>query len=392
MSNVNSSKGSRGLPKKSSNKQQKGRSYSLVSRNSIPSANINIFKNKKPIYTGLKDGSIDVSHSELFFSIPAGNWTANTALKTFDINPGNALLFPWLARIATAYERYKFKKFEIVYQPQVGTSDNGTNCMAIEFDISDEKPATLKELNSYEGAVFSQTFVKNRLSYPVKRLNSFLQALFVQKQGGTSSGEPRTSFMGRLLVATESTAAVVGHLVVKYVVNLSIPEGKSSDVGLFDSYLCTADSLILSSRRFVNSPSPSVLPKPFFDYNGVNEIVFDNVNGRWNTEITNRDSGNWNLLQVSAGGTGLGALFTPGLSSSKNLTLRYATSVGAGLTSAIYFIYYKRTDPAVPATLRVDLFDVSTTLVAILCQVMSVSDKQAQGGLSSHPALTQLIV
>lgn len=394
MPNANSSKGSKSNPRKTStNSSKKGLQKKLVISSTIPAANVTRVITRQPIYRPRSDGSVDVKHKELFYAIPGNTgWATSNALKYWEINPANGILFPWLSRIATAYEKYKFKKFKVHYTPNTGTSANGNISMAIDFDVSDDAPTSLVELMSFDGATQSQPFAKSVLSYPVKQLNSFVKHLFVAKQG-SNSGEPRTSHMGKLFLATDTSALTPGFLSVSYEVNLMIPEGKKASDLLYDRFSSTVDPLILSSRRYVNSPSPAYSPVNIINYAPYLSIVpfTGNSDGRYSTKVLPAESV-WNLATVHVTGTGLGSLANISLSNSHGLDFRYGSQIRSA-ADVTYWIYYKVKDSYIgspnPSWFRLDLFDVTTTLISVLMTYQAVTTQQALDGIPAlHGALT----
>lgn len=400
MPNAKSSKGSKSNPRKTStNSSNKGLKKSLVISSSIPAAHVTRVITRQPIYRPRTDGSVDVSHKELFCAIPGNtSWLNSNAVKYWDINPANSSLFPWLSRIATAYEKYKFKKFTVHYTPNTGTSANGNITMAIDFDVTDDLPTTLPELMSFDGATQSQPFAKNKLTYPAKQLNSFAKHLFVAKQG-SSSAEPRTSHMGKLILATDTTALSPGFLSVSYEINLMIPEGKKASDLLYDQFSSTVDPLILSSRRYVNSPSPTYSPVNIVNYSPYLSIIpyLGNSDGRYSTKVLPATT-DWNLAIINATGTGLQGLVNNSIKDSVGLDFRYGSQVRSA-ADVTYWIYYKVKDSYIggsnPSWLRVDLFDVSLTLLTVLMSYQSVTQQQAlmgipalHGALASYSTLT----
>lgn len=395
MQNAKSSKGFKVYPRKpkfENNGSKKGLSKKLVISSSIPSANVTRIVTRQPIYKSRNDGSIDVKHKELFYAA-AGNtsWASGTALKTWDINPANALLFPWLSRIATAYEKYKFKKFKVSYVPNVGTSTAGNIALAIDFDVSDNVPDSLLELMSYEGATQSQPFARSHMVYPSRQLNTFAKHLFVARQG-SNSGEPRTSHMGKLLCAIDTTALTPGFLTVSYEINLMIPEGKTVPL-IFDRFNSGIDPAVLSSRRYVNSPNPTYVPKPIVNYSPMLAVNYftGNSDNRYSTLVSSSEY-QWGLMTVSCTGTGLSALSNVGLSNSIGLDFRYGSQVRSA-ADATYWVYFKIKDSYLNSTLlswlRLDLFDVTTTLLTVVISYQAVSAGQAAVGMPDlHGALT----
>lgn len=83
--------------------------------------------------------SIRVRHREAFLvsEIAAGLTDYSLHLS---VNPGDPTYFPWLSKIASAYDRYAFKSLSFDFQPRLATSVNGHWVMAIDYDPADPDP------------------------------------------------------------------------------------------------------------------------------------------------------------------------------------------------------------------------------------------------------------
>lgn len=71
------------------------------------------------------DQSITVRHKEFICEVVSN--TAFTVQRSFQINPGLPLTFPWLSRIASNYQQYRVKGMVFHYVPTSGNAVSSTN-------------------------------------------------------------------------------------------------------------------------------------------------------------------------------------------------------------------------------------------------------------------------
>lgn len=102
-----------------------------------------------------QDGqSVIVRHKE--FVTEVRGYTSFRNRGSFDINPGRAETFPWLAGVASRFQEYKIRGLVWHYVPSSGTAVSGTSpalgtvMLQTSYRSNDEPPATKMEvLNEY---------------------------------------------------------------------------------------------------------------------------------------------------------------------------------------------------------------------------------------------------
>jgi hypothetical protein len=140
------------------------------------------------------------------------------------INPGLGL-YAWLSDRARGWEKYRFKKFEVVYVPaEAVTTTAGSIYLAIDYNPSDAAPSTLPAMSTYE----TQT---NDRVYNALRCNFNPQIMFdgVQNKrvrAGPVAGDLGLYDGGSIIVSTISCAdaSAIGQLWVYYEICLISPQ------------------------------------------------------------------------------------------------------------------------------------------------------------------------
>lgn len=72
---------------------------------------------------------------------------------SYDLNPGLARTFPWLATQAAGYQLYQFRKLTFVLAPKCATSVTGTAILQPEYNPTDRVPKSETEMSNTSGAV-----------------------------------------------------------------------------------------------------------------------------------------------------------------------------------------------------------------------------------------------
>lgn len=105
-----------------------------------------------PKFSKTKDGII-VSHKEMFGIVYGSEGYAST---TWDVNPANASLFPWLSTLADSYSKYHFKGLVVAYKSTsaqaVGTTDTalGRIGLATSYDVLQPPFVSMQALEAHE--------------------------------------------------------------------------------------------------------------------------------------------------------------------------------------------------------------------------------------------------
>jgi len=184
------------------------------------------------------NGGFRVKNSELVTKIESDvNVVNQTSILTKSINPGLSGVFPWLAQIASRYEKYSFHKLNFRYVARCPTTSSGDVSMAMEFNTLQAPPVNIQQMSSYKG--FVNTPVWKEVSLPVQRadMNSSFKTHFVRF--GNITGDRRLYDIGDLTVIMSTlnnyaSGFAGGYLYVDYDVEFFIPQ-LSRDNGNFFS-------------------------------------------------------------------------------------------------------------------------------------------------------------
>lgn len=148
--------------------------------------------------------------------------------QTYDIDPSNPVLFPWLFQIASCFETYKFHSCKFMYKSMTGvTSTNpstGSVFAAIQYDTYNDPFTSKIVLEQYEGA--QSASATSNLIIPLETRRAFLPDThrYTRVVGEpATTGDKRLYDMGRLEIGSVSTVAIegsLGELWVEYDVEL----------------------------------------------------------------------------------------------------------------------------------------------------------------------------
>lgn len=227
---------------KNSNKQPTAMMQTAPAAASLAMANLV----NAPRVSAIQRGVV-VKHSEMIGSafVGAGAPTAFNCVG-LTINAGKFATFPWLAVMATSYDRYRFRKLSFSYVPLVPTSTSGRLGIGYDYDSSDAPPTTRQDFFSLtrhsEGAVWAPC----ALEVPVDN-----QIRFTNTHTTTDS---KLIDLGQLIVLTDATSATassaIGDIICEYEVELLDPQQPS-----YSTTLVTARNPADSAGFTVTGPA-----------------------------------------------------------------------------------------------------------------------------------------
>lgn len=167
-----------------------------------------------------------IAHSELVATV---NGSVAFVATPYQINPGNASLFPWLATQASSWEQYRFNRLRFRYITRLGTDKVGSVMMAIDYDASDLSPTTEAQLAQYEGASENNTWALQSMEAKVADMHAPGVKKFIRT--AMVAGDLRNFDAGKFLFGTVAQAdtAAVGKLWVDYDVDFFVPQLSPSD-------------------------------------------------------------------------------------------------------------------------------------------------------------------
>lgn len=221
--NIDKSKNKKDEKKNSSSNRtpMNGSSRIVSAPNALSISNLN--KRNAPKMTTTKRGMF-INHSELISGVflGAGAPTAYNAVK-FSVNPGKFSTFPWLATVATNYDKYVFRKLRLIYMPLVSTSTGGRVGICFDYDSSDATPNTRADFFNSTRHSESAVWAPLELNVPVDKVERFTNT--------HTSTDSKLIDLGSFSYMTDaSTAAAsssVGDLICEYEVELLRPQPPS---------------------------------------------------------------------------------------------------------------------------------------------------------------------
>jgi hypothetical protein len=174
-----------------------------------------------------------ISHSEFVGDVKG---SVGFNINTFRINGADAITFPWLSRLATNFEFYRFLSLRAYYKTQTATTTTGSLMLAYEYDVADAPPQDKSALLVFEGAVRSPPWQNTvcELSKRDVRGNKW----YIAPSAALSDTEKRQQDVALLHVATEgqSSGNVIGELWVEYQCELITPQPPLQYAGEYAEY------------------------------------------------------------------------------------------------------------------------------------------------------------
>lgn len=205
------------------NKSQKPQKFQtdmqlIQAPNAVSVRNTNV--PNRPIYRSSKTGVI-ISHSEMIMGVPVGAGAPTAyAVGKLVINPGKFSTFPWLATIATNYDKYIFRKLRFIYMPLVATSTAGRVGIAYDYDSSDATPNNRADFFSMTRHSEAAIWAPITLEVPLDNVERFTNTHTLT--------DSKLIDVGSIVYMTDASSAtassVVGDLLCEYEVELRRPQ------------------------------------------------------------------------------------------------------------------------------------------------------------------------
>lgn len=182
--------------------------------------------------------SIVVSHRSLVKTITG---TTTFSVSSLVANPGMASGFPWLAKLASKYEQYRFRKLIYDYRSVCATSEAGVVMMSFDYDALDPAPVSKSDQAQTIPNAENNAWVNNRLVVPVD------QTIRFTRQGSVASSDLKTYDLGNMWISTAygTGTNTWGELYVEYEVELKRPSQ-----GTEQTWVGTASTLASTSAPF----------------------------------------------------------------------------------------------------------------------------------------------
>jgi hypothetical protein len=147
------------------------------------------------------------------------------AVAQYSINPGLALLFPWLSRLAVLFESYLFHALKFQFRTEAPSSQAGKIMLAADWDALDAAPSTktgmMQERTKADAPVWSNL----DLVCDLADLRKFGVQRFIRQGSAPTASDLKTYDVGVFNIASQgvTTAPVIGELWVEYDLELITP-------------------------------------------------------------------------------------------------------------------------------------------------------------------------
>jgi len=221
---------------------------------------------------GDRPGELRIQWTEYVQDISVTGSTFN--LVNFLINPGNSILFPFLAPIALNFEEYEFHGLILHFlsNSSVAFSGNspavGSVTMATDYDVYDTNYQNLRQMEIAQFSTTTPPYTDNYHAIECARDKSVLTKMYVSPYTQISQvpDDARFSFLGNFQLATSgipvsSGAPVIGKLYVTYDVTLRKPQINSENLNI--SYVQHARAIQLGGGSWGTYSNAFLYPPSF---------------------------------------------------------------------------------------------------------------------------------
>jgi len=197
-----------------------------------PVAKSRIVLTRKPNMVTLPNGDSRIVHREYIADVIANGVGPPTTfdVNAYAINPGQAATFPWLSRIASNYESYKFRQLRFIYSTEASSSLGGSVILAVDYDAKDPAPTDKKTAMSYRSSVRTAPWSACEHSSLAEDLSKS-KSSYVRIGAQPAGTDIKTYDVGNLFVASQNITtpgATLGELYVEYDVLLMTPVYESA--------------------------------------------------------------------------------------------------------------------------------------------------------------------
>ena len=200
-----------------------------------------------PQFTG-NDRCTVISHREFVGDIRG---STNFEIATYDINPANSQLFPWLSGIAQNYEEWVAQGIIFEFKTTCATAVASTNTalgtvvMATQYNSYAPQFINKQQMENYE---FCQSTVPSAsILHPVEcdpKMTANGGLFYVNNDGYAANADQRLYNIGKFNIATigMQAAATIGELWVTYKICFMKPK-LQSNVSFSDHYILDATNI-----------------------------------------------------------------------------------------------------------------------------------------------------
>lgn len=195
---------------------------------------------------------VTVSHRT--FLGPVTNGLAFTP-TSYATNPGLASTFPWLSKIASRYDKYRFTRLRFEYRSVAATSTSGVAMMSFDYNALDPLPSSKLIQSQTIPNAENNVWVNNDLVVPTDNAWRFV------RQGTVANSDLKTYDLGNMVLSTiYGNGAITGELYVEYTVELEKPSEPDAFASRITSNNPAAASVPFVSPTITGVPAFTVFP------------------------------------------------------------------------------------------------------------------------------------
>jgi len=246
-------------------------------RNKRQAGNLLITQNEKPKMFGGSDIKHIPKRSEQFCTV---NGTVGFSSIKFSLNPGQATSFPWLAKEAAQWEKYRWKSMRFTYTPQVNEfadNNNGSIMMSVDTDANDAAPIDLQHaLDMRPNSKGSLPARGWSFDVPARLLNSLTDGFYVRRGNVPGGSDIKNFDCGNVFLSTVGNinTNLCGYIMVEYSIDFFIPILESDFVAPVNYSLT---EFVTEGTEAVPNAALTVLALGLTTVNGLNVTNDDGI-------------------------------------------------------------------------------------------------------------------
>jgi len=150
---------------------------------------------------------MEVNGNSARFTQAKGSNGLITALATLAGNVGLSSSFPWLSKIAPAFENYAVRALEYIFKPSCPTSTAGTVSIVPTYDPTREAPSEKTEIMSQTGTVTTNAWNAAHAPQDPKLMDTQHPWFKVRTSENAQNIDLKTTDFGKTHIYLEGDAA-----------------------------------------------------------------------------------------------------------------------------------------------------------------------------------------
>jgi len=201
-------------------------------------------------------GDTIITHREYITDVVSSSTAGGFSSFTGPLNPGQGLLFPWLATIAQNYEEYEILGMIFEFKSMSGQTVSSTNTslgsviLATLYDPTKPAFSTKAEMENYEFAQSCKPSECVMHAVECKKVLTPVKSLYIRSAATSGTTDLRWSDFGNFTIATvglPGTSVNVGELWVSYKIALRKPRLPSTPGGSINQYWTERSGVVNTS-------------------------------------------------------------------------------------------------------------------------------------------------